>query len=300
MPVTERIGLPRQIIGNMTLAGWRHAPHAGFIYEADVTEMLETLREINAGRSAEDAITVNTVMLKIIAEGIRACPRMNGHIRFSELLARGRVTTFEQIDVTVPVMLDERTLVALNLHGLERKSITEIHDGMKDLIRRAKNSNLQQTLYELALYDTLQMMKRGQVFHALGRMIGFYLMDGGLKTLLHGAEKRAYRAIPATERLTRRDVEQGTVTVTNPGSVYRRVNGVAVTLNLVPPQIAQVAINTVRERALVREDGTIAAGRTITLTIIIDHRALDAADLAPFTERVEEIMRAPEVLKDWV
>ncbi len=299
MPHTERFALPRQIIGNMTLAGWRHAPHAGFFFETDATQMLEMLREINAGRGADEAITINTVMLKIIAEGIKACPRMNGHIRFSELLARGRVTIFEQIDATVPVMLDG-TLVALNLRGLERKNLSEIHDAVKDAIRRAKNSDLQQTLYELALHDTLQMMKRGQIAHALGRMLGFYVLDGGLKTLLHGAEKRAYYAIPETERLTRRDVEQGTITVTNPGSVLKRTNSTAILLDLVPPQIAQVAINSIRDRAMVLEDGTIAARKAIGLSVVFDHRALDAAELTPFTERVDAIMRAPEVLKDWV
>ena len=38
----------------------------------------------------------------------------------------------------------------------------------------------------------------------------------------------------------------------------------------------------------------------MALTIAFDHRALDAADLVPFVARIDRILRAPEVLRDWI
>ena len=299
MPQTEQFGLQRKIVAAMTSAGWRHTPHACFLYEADVTKLVELLKELNTGRDFSDAITVNTAMLKIIVEGIKACPQMNGHIRYNEFLAGGSVTLSEHIDVTLPVMLDRKTMLTLNIHGLEQKSISGIRDAVADSIRRAKNSNLQQVMYEVAMHDTLLELRRGRVLRALGRLLGFWL-EGGPRRLLHGRAKRAYQAIPATERLTRRDLEQGTVTVTNPGMLYKRWDGACVMLEIVPPQIAAVAINMVQDRAVVDKDGTLRAGKVMALTIVFDHRALDASDLVPFVARVDQILRAPEVLREWI
>ena len=300
MPTTKRFGLERKIIANMTSAGWRHTPHVCFVYEAEATRLLEVLQEINAGRGDAGAITVNTLMLKIVTEGIKACPQMNGHLHYSELFVHGHVTTFEQIDVTMPAMLDAHTMMTLNIRGLERKSLSEIQDAVADTIRRARNTNLQQALYEVALHDTLTELKHLRIARALGRLSGFFLLEGGAKTLLHGAQKRAYRAIPATERLTRKDLEQGTIMITNPGSLYRQWDRLGVMMEIIPPQIAAVGINPVREKPVLRKDGTVGAGKTVSLTVAYDHRALDADDLVGFVERVDEIISAPEVLKEWI
>ncbi len=299
MSATEQFGLQRKIIANMTSAGWRHAAHVSFLYEADITRLLETLKEINKGRNFGNAITFNTAMMKIVVEGVRACPKMNGHIRYNEFLTRGRVTTFESIDVTMPVMIDENTMMTVNIHDMERKTITEIRDAVADTIRRARSSNLQQAMYEVAMFDTLNELKHFHVFKALGRLIGFWL-DGGGKTLLHGSEKRRYKAMLETERLTLRDLEQGTITITNPGMLFKRWSGGCVMLEIVPPQIAAIAINMPRDKAVVDRDGTIHAAKSVELTIVFDHRALDGADLVPFVRRVDQIMSAPETLKEFL
>ena len=64
--------------------------------------------------------------------------------------------------------------------------------------------------------------------------------------------------------------------------------------------IAAIAVNMVRDRALVGKDGVIRAAKTAQLTIVFDHRALDAADLVPFIKRVDRIIAGPEVLKSFV
>ena len=296
MPDTKRFGLQRKIIANMTSAGWRHSPHVSFLYEADVTRMMETLKEINAGRGIGEAITFNTAMLKIIAEGVKACPKMNGHIRYSERLARGSVTTFESVDVTMPVMVDRDTMMTLNVRGMEKKSMTEIRDAVADLIRRARNTDLRQVMYEVAMHDTLKELKRFRIVKVLGRLIGL-LLDGGAKLLPNREEKRRFDAIPASERLTWRDLEQGTITVSNPGTLFKRWNGECVLLELVPPQIAAIAVNMVRDRAVVGKDGAVRAAKTAKLTIVFDHRALDGADLVPFIRRVDRIISTPEIFK---
>ncbi len=298
MSTKQKLDLHRKIIADTTSQGWRDSPHICAVYEPDVTKLLETLEEINSGRGS-DRISVNTVMLKIIAEALVSCPRLNAHIHYNKRLTRGHVTLFDNVDVTMPVMLDEQTTVTLNIHSVEQKSLTGIRDAVDDAVRRARNSNLQEALYEVAIHDTLAGLRRFHIFKALGRLIGFRL-DGGHKTLLHGSAKRKYKRIPVTERLTRHDLEQGTITISNIGALYRGWNVRCNLIDIVPPQVAAIAINPIQERVMPLGGGGYMLGKVLPLTIAHDHRALNGADFIPFFERIEQIMNEPEILKEWI
>lgn len=299
MPETERFGLQRKIIATMTSDGWRHAPHASFLLDVDVTPLTELLKEVNTGLDLRRHITLNTAMLKIIAEGIKACPRMNGHVFFGERLVRGKVIYYDQIDVTMPVLIDPKTTMTLNLRGVENMRMTDIRDAVADLVRRAKNSHLPQVMYEVALRDTWKELKRLHIGKAAGRLLGA-MLDGSTKAVLRGKKKREYLQIPETDRLTWRDLEQGTVTVSNPGMLFKDMRGGCVMLQIVPPQLAAIAINMVRDLAVVQRDGTIAPAKIVTLTIAFDHRVLDAIDFVSFCRRVKKLAASPERLRELV
>lgn len=96
---TEHFGIARKIVSNMTSESWETIPHACVTYDADVTKLFEVLKQINNDKTKSQKITVNTAMLKVIVEGLKACPKMNGHIEFNRKLVRGKVTTLENIDI---------------------------------------------------------------------------------------------------------------------------------------------------------------------------------------------------------
>ena len=298
MSTKQKLDLHRKIIADTTSRGWNDSPHICAVYEPEATRLLETLEDINSDRNS-GRISVNTVMLKIIAEALVSCPRLNAHIHYNKRLTRGYVTIFDNVDITMPVMLGDHTTVTLNIHSVEQKSLTGIEEAVKDSIRRAKKSNLHEALYEVAFHDTMIELRRFHIFKALGRLIGFRL-DGGQKTLLHGTAKRKYKKIPATERLTRHDLEQGTITVSNIGTLYRGRNVRCTLIDIVPPQVVAIAINPIQERVFPQSGGGSRIGKVLPLTIAHDHRALNGADFIPFFERIEQIMSAPELLKKWI
>ena len=300
MPQTQRFDLQRKIISCMTSAGWRESPHVAFLYEPEVAKLLEVLNELNEHRDAPSRITLNTVMMKIIAEAVKAAPAVNSHIRYHRRSECGELTSFSNVDVTMPVLLESDGTVVLKVRGVEQKSLTEIQSTVADLFRRLGNTHLQQAMYEVSLHDTLTELKHFHLLRAMARFLGFWL-EGGPKTLLHGAEKRAYLALPATERLTRQDMDQGTIMITNPGALFRHLPLCTTTMMvLVPPQVTGISIGTVQQRPVVGADGTVRAGKVLPLSIVCDHRALDAADFVPFIERIDRIMQDPAVLRDWV
>ena len=73
----------------------------------------------------------------------------------------------------------------------------------------------------------------------------------------------------------------------------------ATLLDIIPPQLVMLAINPVLDRPVVDRDGALRAGKVLPLTVVYDHRALDASDLVPFVKRLDEIFSAPEALKDF-
>ena len=295
----KHFGIARKIVSNMTSESWETIPHAVITYEAEIDKFLAVLKEINKDIEKENKITVNTAMLRIIIEAIKACPVINSHLEFNRRLVRGNLKTMENIDVSMPVMLKNGEMMTLNIHGLENKTITGIRDAVKDSLRRANNSDMNEVMFEVSLDNTLQGLKKGKILQAINRLIGSKTGKHKVKTL-SGKAKKAYYAIPETERLTKHDIEQGTITISNLGSIYREWDGKCAMLEIIPPQIVAIAIGAGKKEPVVKQDGTIGVATKLALTIAFDHRALDLGDVVPFMRKLDEIFANPGILKDWM
>ncbi len=84
----------------------------------------------------------------------------------------------------------------------------------------------------------------------------------------------------------------GTFTVSNLG-MYG-VDSVSAVIN--PPQVAILAVGSLKPRALVDPGGALVARPTVVLTLACDHRALYGADGARFLARVRELLEGPDAL----
>lgn len=85
-------------------------------------------------------------------------------------------------------------------------------------------------------------------------------------------------------RLRSSDLADSTVTVSNLGELgVETVYGV-----IYPPQVALVGIGRVLQRPVVRDDGSLAAARTMNVTLAADHRASDGLAGARFLAALRE------------
>lgn len=296
---TEHFGIARKIVSNMTSESWEVVPHAGFTYEADVSGFLDVIKEINQGKTGVDKISVNTAMLRVIVEGIKACPIMNSHIHFNRKLVRGRLETFENIDISMPVTFENGEMMTLNMHDMGNKTMTEINAAIHDTMRRAKNTNMDEVMYDVSLDNTLTALKHGKIGQTVCRLIGSKTGKHKVKNL-SGRAKKEYYAIPETERLTKHDIEQGTITVSNLGSLWRDWHGDCALLEIIPPQIVAMAISAAQKTPMVDENDNIYIGRKMTLTLIFDHRAVDMGLLIPFVKKIDGVFKNPEIIKEWI
>ena len=253
---TEYFGIQRKIVANMTTESWQNIPHVTYMYEPDVTKFFKEYKKLNQNRSGDEKITFNTLMLKVITEGLKAAPVMNSHIEFDRKLVRGRIDTFSDINISMPTILPNGQMMTINLRDFGNKNLDEMTAYINDVRRRAEKTNLTEAMYSVSFDNTMKNLKKGRIFQTIGRLYGANF--GKCKiSQFRGKAKREYESIPETERLTIKDLEQGTVTVSNIGSTYLAQRGATALLEIVPPQVCALSVGAVLEKPLVvkKNDG---------------------------------------------
>lgn len=296
---SEHFGIARKIVSNMTTESWESIPHAVVTYEPEVTEFLKVIKEINVNSTKENKLTLNTIMLRVLVEGLKACPILNSHIDFNRKLVRGNVKTFEEINISMPMILNTGDMMTVNLHNMHSKTISQMRDAIADTARRANNSDMNEVMYEVSLDNTLTGLRQGKIAQTINRLIGSKTGKHKVK-VLSGQAKKDYYSIPEKDRLTKYDIEQGTITISNLGSVCRNWNGACTLLEIIPPQVCAIAIGATQLEPIAEPDGTLRAGTKLPLTIAFDHRALDMGDITPFIDKLNKIFANPEMIKAWI
>lgn len=295
----EHFGIQRKMVSYMTSESWRNVPHVTYNYEPDVTKMYEIYKKINEGRSKEDKITFNTLMLKIVCEGLKAAPIMNSHIKFNRKFVTGRIDSFNDINISMPTILPNGEMMTINLRNFGDRSLVEMSEYIKDVRRRAEKTNLTEAMYSVSLENTLGTLKEGHILQVLMKLYGANF--GSCKIdHLRGKEKREYDAIPETERLTIKDLEPGTVVVSNIGSTYLDQKGALGILEIVPPMVTAIGVGSVQKRPVVLEGEKIEIRSIMPMCIAFDHRVLDFGDIVPYLKRLDGIFEHPEEALKWV
>ena len=124
------------------------------------------------------------------------------------------------------------------------------------------------------------------------------LDDGLIVPVVKGAESRPVtllaeetRSLAArarTGQLGPDDYTGGSFTISNLG-MYDISHFQAI---INPPEAAILAVGAIRDTPIV-EDGQIVAGKQMSLTISVDHRAVDGHTAAQFLQEVKKLLQAP-------
>ncbi len=293
-----RFGIQRKIVANMTTESWQNIPHVSYLYEPDVTDFLAEFKKFQNECGYEVKPTFNAVLLKAIAEAIEIDPVINAHIHYERGLVRGKVTVFDNIDISVPWTLPDGNMMTITMKDMGNKTLKEIAEYQADINRRLEKTNLTEALYSVSFHDTVEKLKKGHIIKAIKRIYGANTNPNHKIRLLKGAEKKAYNAIPETDRITRNDLKQGTITVSNIGADSRGLAGECAMLMVIPPQICAIGVGALQRRPVVvkNENGEeeIVIRTILPMNVCFDHRALDFGEVRPFLTKLQEIFENPE------
>lgn len=293
-----RFGIQRKIVATMTTESWRHVPHVSFVYEPDVTDFVDAFKKFED--EIDYKLTFNTAMLKAIAEGIKANPVMNAHIHYEKKLVRGKLTYFDNIDISVPWTLPDGNMMTINMKDVGNKSLRELAAYTDDINYRLKKTNLTEALYSISIHDTMERLLGGHVLSALQRLYGSKTNPRHKVVPLRGKARRDYYSIPDTEKIVYEDLRQGTITVSNIGAASRGINGYLDMLMIIPPQICAIGLSAMQKKPIVVKDENgeekVEVRTVMPICICFDHRALDFGEVQPFIARMEEIFKNPEII----
>lgn len=285
-------GIRKKIIAATTYEGWREAPHVSYVYEADVTDFYHEFLKLKALGGQKGNISFNTLLLRVIVEGIKAAPQMNAEIHFNPFLVSGRVTVKKEININMPVLLPAGEMVTVNLRDFGNKSLAAMSKQISGITEKIKRTDIETSLLRVGVKDTMKKLKRGKIIKSIGRGIG----------AVTGKEKNKQtdsKAYVLKEKL----LDQGTITVSNLGAAIKGTRGRIGILDIIPPQVSVVGIGVLQEQPGVfqTEEGVSQIGirRILPLTIVFDHRALDFGEVAPFVNCMERIFRNPKVIHGW-
>ena len=93
-------------------------------------------------------------------------------------------------------------------------------------------------------------------------------------------------------KLTIEDMTGGTFTISN-GGVYGSMLSTPI---LNPPQSGILGMHNIKQRAVVKDDGSIVARPIMYLALSYDHRIVDGREAVTFLVRVKEAIENPERL----
>ena len=297
----ERFKIVRKIVAYATSDSWDKVPHVSFNYEPDVTEFFKQYQLLKQKHSPDHNITLNSVLIKVIVEALKAAPHLNAYVEYNKTNSRGTLDVIEEINISMPSKVDEDTTVTVNMPNVNNKSIVEINNASLDIRRRAQKTNFEELYYRMAFQQSMDELKKLRIVMVLRRLFAGNI---GKDKVFHlkGKEKKDYYSIPETERLTLEDVRRGTLVVTNIGSVLRDAPVSVNLLEIIPPQVMAIALAAISEKPIVVKNGgdsTVEVRKVLSMCIAFDHRAYDFDAMAPFVNKLEEIFANPEIIHSW-
>lgn len=166
------------------------------------------------------------------------------------------------------------------------------------------NLYLAEPNYEKALEQSMEIVKNDSedIYYYAALYYRPFCTKHKVKTK-QGSERRKYYSIPEKDRLTKEDIEQGTVTISNLGSLYREQKGFGTLIEIVPPQVCAFALGAVQDKPVVVTDKhgnkSVQIRQILPITIVFDHRALDFGGVVPFIRQMDNYLTNPEVLQEW-
>lgn len=301
----EYLGIRSRVACNALVNSQRNIPGTGCNYEADITgfwEEYEKLRE-----ECEYPLPFNTLMMKVLVEGLKSAPRLNAHFEYKHTSSSGRLIIKKHIDVSMPVCFENGETFTVKVRQLENKSLEEIALQIEEIKAKLKNTNFRKVLFNVAGQRMFGYAVKGRLFSTFAQFITGYVGKGKVAKFSKLFKKSSYRhegyKKDSVGSLKVEDFTEGTVCFTNWGTLYKDLK---VDITYIPPLYPQVfmfgtgKVKDVKD-VYRNEKGELdyRMKKVLPIMMVFDHKIGGAADLMPFIEKMDEIFEHPEIIRSW-
>ncbi len=287
-------GIKERVSGYILTSAQRNIPTPGYTYNVDITKFWEEFK--NLKKSCGFEISFNTLMMRVLVEGLKAAPKLNSHLEFKFTSSCGRLIIKKNIDIAMPVFMENGDTFPIKVRNAESKNLRELSEQVADLISRLKNTDVNKVLVDIAAQRFVGFMLKGKIIPTVAQTITSYV--GKYRIRKDGKAK-----VKKGPSLKTNELNEGTVCLTNWGPLYDGLNGSVTFTPLLYPQVFLMAMGNVRdeEYAFKNDEGVVdlATRKVLPITLLFDHRIGGFGDVMPFIKKLDEIFENPEVIKEW-
>ncbi|MBZ0319713.1 MAG: 2-oxo acid dehydrogenase subunit E2 [Anaerolineae bacterium] len=125
----------RKIVGERTQASFQFVPHFFVTSEIDMGPALALRKQLNAGLTDEQKITVNDLVVKAAALALREFPNLNTHFYGDKLVRHKRIN----VGIAVAV---ENGLINVVCKDADRRTLTDMSVKNKEMIAGAREGKV--------------------------------------------------------------------------------------------------------------------------------------------------------------
>lgn len=301
----EYLSIRSRVACNALVNSQRNIPGTGCNYEPDITAFFKEYEKLK--KDCGYPLPFNSLMMKVLVEGLKAAPRLNAHFDYNHLSSSGRLIIKKHIDVSMPVCFENGETFTVKVRELENKSLEEIAMQIEQVKAKLENTNFKKVLFNVAGQRMLGYAVKGKLISTFAQFITAYTGKGKIAKFSKLFRKKSYRhegyRKDGTGSLKVEDFTEGTVCFTNWGTLYEGLN---VDITYIPPLYPQVFMfgtGRVKEVKDVyrNEKGELdyRMKKVLPVTMIFDHKIGGAADLMPFIKKLDEIFEHPEIIRQW-
>lgn len=302
--IIEYMTIRDRLTSNVLVNSQREIPGTACNYDADITALWEEFKKLKALCGYD--ITFNTLMLKILVEGLKAAPRLNAHFEYNHRSTSGRLIIKKHIDVALAVCLETGETFQVKVKHLENKSLQETAFEAEEVKRKLLNTNLKRVMFKVGGQRMLGLASKGKLISTVSQFRSAYFGKAKIAKFSKLFKKK-YRSVNTSGKpydgLKIDDFTEGTVCFTNWGTLYDKLD---VNITYIPPLYPQVflfATGRVKDSEYVYRDenGSLQLGtkKILPLTLVFDHKIGGANDIIPFIKKLDEIFCDPEIIHSW-
>lgn len=216
--------------------------------------------------------------------------------RIAEVMVRSvstipHVTHFDEADITELLKVVERERTTAEKRGVKLTTLAFLAKAATAGLRKypIMNSSLDEETGELVYKDYFHI---GIATDTEAGLMVPVVRDVDRRSILEIAKDLQDLSEKARDRtIDIDDLRGGSFTITNVGAV----GGMFATPIILHPQVAILCSNRATEKPVVR-DGEIVVRTIMPLTVSFDHRVLDGATAARFTDHVKSLLEDPMLM----
>ncbi len=293
----EYFNLKKRVSGNVLTNAQKELVGASYFYEADITKFWEEFKKLQS--EVDYKLSFNTLMMRVLIEGLKAAPRLNAHMRYNYTASSGHLVIKKHVDVAMPYIFENGETFTLKVRHADERNLKELQFYVNDLIDRAEHSDINRVLFDLIAQRMVGFVLKGKLVSTVAQIGSGYIGKGKVAKFKDMMKKSNQDG----SQILMEELNEGTVCFTNWGSVHRELNGNIGYTPLLYPQVFLMGFGAARDRNFVykNEKGKIdmETKKMLPINLVFDHRIGAFNDTMPFVRRLEEIFANPEIIREW-